>query len=69
MNKGKRLAASHLEWFVFTNLLAKLQKDENYRIAMIIAIQGYTGLRIGDTLKLKWSDFLDKIDLTLHEEK
>jgi integrase len=69
MNKGKRLAATHLEWHIVTNLLQKLQKDKNYRLLLLVGIPVYTGLRIGDVLKLKWNDFLGKTDLTVVEQK
>jgi len=69
MNKGKRISASHVEWHIITNLLQKLQKDKNYRLLLLIGIPIYTGLRIGDVLKLKWIDFLGKTDLTIVEQK
>jgi integrase len=69
MNKGKRLSAKHLEWHIVTSLLQKLQKDQNYRLLLIVGIPVYTGLRIGDVLKLKWGDFLGKTDLTIIEQK
>ena len=69
MNKGKKLSATFIEWYVFTNLLQKLQKDNNFRMALLIGIPGYLGLRIGDCLKLKWSDILNKTDLIIQEGK
>lgn len=69
MNKGKRISATHLEWHIVTSLLQKLKKDQNYRLLLIVGIPVYTGLRIGDVLKLTWGDFLGKTDLTIIEQK
>jgi integrase len=66
---GQKTTATHLEWHVITTLLLKLQKDKNYRLALLIGIQAFTGLRVGDVLKLKYSDFLNKSDLTIVEQK
>jgi integrase len=69
MNKGRRLSATFVEWHQLTNLIAKLMKDQKYRLALLVSIPSYCGLRIGDVLRLRWIDILDKNDLIIQEGK
>jgi len=67
--KGTTTTCSFLEWEKAIYLVSKLEKEENYKISLLIAIGIYTGMRISDILSLKWSDILDKQSLTIKEQK
>ena len=57
----------HIEWSEVTRLVDSLKKDNN-RIHLLITIQSMLGLRVGDVLSLKWSDF-DSEELCITERK
>ena len=46
-----------LEWNKAKKALDKLEKAGNYNSMLLLAVGFYTGLRIGDILQLKYSDF------------
>lgn len=57
--KNQDSTTSAIEWNELVSLLAKLEaKDEN-RMLLYCTIATFTGLRIGDILKLKWADIID----------
>lgn len=57
---------NYLEWEHFLAFLAHLK---GHKLRLLFAIQGYCGLRVGDTLKLKWEDILNKNQIDIIEEK
>ncbi len=66
--KGNITTTSYLAWEEFKRLLSMLKSDGKSRTHMLYATCGYTGLRIGDVLKLTWGDISsDKI--TIKESK
>lgn len=65
----QKRAADALKWDDAMRLIASLQEDGRYREAMIAAIGCYMGLRISDTLQLRWKDLLPKDHLELVEIK
>ena len=67
--KGQTTKASYLEWDSMLVLLQKLERDGQYKFELLIATGCYTGLRIGDLLKLRWIDVLNRDDLELTEGK
>jgi integrase len=67
--KGQSTKASYLEWDSMLVLLQKLERDEQYKFQLLIATGCFTGLRIGDLLKLRWSDVYNREDLELTEGK
>jgi len=67
--KGQLTKASYLEWDSMLVLLQKLERDGQYKFELLIAIGCFTGLRIGDLLKLRWSDVYNREDLELTEGK
>lgn len=67
--KGQLTKADYLEWNEMILLLQKLERDNEYKFQLLIATGCFTGLRISDLLKLKWSDVLNKDSLLLVETK
>lgn len=66
--KGNITTTSYLDWDEFLSLLDKLKEDNKTKTRILYAAMGYTGLRIGDVLKLKWGDLLGD-EITLKEQK
>jgi len=67
--KGTSTKADYLEWDSMLLLLQKLERDQEYKFQLLIAVGSYTGLRISDLLKLKWVDVLGKGSIELIEGK
>jgi len=67
--KGQRTTTTSLDWDQFRSLIAKLERDGNYKYCLLIAIGVFTGLRISDLLQLKFSDFENTDILTIQEKK
>ena len=54
--KGQLTKASYLEWDSMLLLIQKLERDCEYKFALIFSVGCFTGLRIGDLLRLRWED-------------
>jgi integrase len=67
--KGVLTTTTYLEWEKTQYLINKLIKEENYKIALLIALGTYTGLRIGDIQRLKWANILNVDSYTIIEQK
>ncbi|MHB8261500.1 MAG: tyrosine-type recombinase/integrase [Bacteroidia bacterium] len=67
--RKKQVATSGVDWNVMLGLTQRLKQDEMYRDYLLITVGCYFGLRIGDLLKLRWSDVAGKDELLLKEEK
>ena len=67
--KGQSTKASFLEWDSMLLLLQKLERDKQYKFQLLFAVGCYTGLRIGDILKLKWLDVWNCDSIELIEGK
>jgi integrase len=67
--KGTTTKASFLEWDSMLVLLQKLERDGQYKFQLLIGVGCYTGLRIGDLLKLRWKDVYKRETLELVEGK
>ena len=67
--KGQSTKASFLEWDSMLLLLQKMERDGQYKFQLLFAVGCYTGLRIGDILKLKWQDVYNCDALELVEGK
>jgi integrase len=67
--KGQITTTSFLEWDSMLLLLQKLERDGQYKFQLLIATGCYSGLRIGDLLKLKWLDVYNRESLDLVEGK
>ncbi len=67
--KGQSTTASFLEWDSMLVLLQKLERDSQYKFQLLIAVGCFTGLRISDLLKLRWSDVLTHDHILVTEGK
>ncbi len=66
--KGQKTTTSSLNWDDFKSLIGKLERDKEYKFCLLITIGVFTGLRISDLLKLRFSQFESEI-LTIQEQK
>lgn len=66
--KGQRTTTSSMDWDSFKSLIGKLERDGEYKFCLLISIGVFTGLRISDLLKLRFSQFESDI-LTIEEQK
>jgi len=67
--KGQKTTSSFVDWNTVTTLTLKLERDGNWKFAILISIGIFTGLRISDILSLKWNDLLKKDSLGITEKK
>lgn len=67
--KGQITKAGYLEWDSMLLLLQKLERDQQYKFELLIAVGCFTGLRVGDLLKLRWNEILGKVELRVREGK
>jgi len=67
--KFSQTTADYLEWNEAMNLIRKLYSDEQYTISLYIACSVFFGLRVSDSLSLRWEDLLHKDELLLIEKK
>jgi integrase len=57
---------SYLEWEEYKSLLTKIKGS---KLRLLIAFQGYCGLRVGDVLNLKWGDIVNNSEVVITEQK
>jgi integrase len=67
--KNQLTKTTFLHWDVMLVLLSKLERDENYKFLLLFATGCFTGLRVGDLLKLRWCDLYKCETLELIEGK
>lgn len=67
--KGQNTTTTYMDWNDFISVITRLEKDENYKFCLLIAIGVFTGLRISDLLSLKYSDLLSGETFTIKEKK
>ncbi|MDO6813254.1 tyrosine-type recombinase/integrase [Tenacibaculum soleae] len=67
--KGQKTTSDFLEWDKMKTLVLKLERDGDFKFALLISCGCYLGLRISDLLQLKWSDLLYKEYCELIEKK
>ena len=60
---------SGIEWNSLLGLLVQLKKANRYREYLLIGTGAYLGLRASDLLDLRWSDVLNKDEVTITEKK
>jgi integrase len=58
-----------MDWDDFKSLIGKLERDGEYKFCLLITIGVFTGLRIGDLLKLRFNQFENSEILTIQEQK
>jgi integrase len=69
IKKNLKTECSGLEWGQFLTLTEKLKRNKNTKFLLLVSIGGYCGLRLGDMLRLKWSDVISHDELILNEGK
>ena len=52
---GQKTTTAPLRWSQASTLIKGLMTDHNYNTALLVAAGIYFGLRIGDTLQLRWA--------------
>ena len=58
-----------MDWNDFKSLIGKLERDKEYKFCLLFAVGVFTGLRISDLLKLRYSQFDNTEILTVQEQK
>jgi len=58
-----------MDWDDFKSLIGKLERDGEFKFCLLITIGVFTGLRISDLLKLRFSQFENSDILTILEQK
>lgn len=66
---GQKTTTSAMSWEDFKSLIAKLERDREYKFCLLITIATFTGLRISDLLGLRYSQFENGDLLTIVETK
>ena len=67
--KGQNTTTTYMDWNDFISVITRLEKDENYKFCLLIAIGVFTGLRISDLLSLRYSDLLNGETFSIKEKK
>ena len=67
--KGQKTKSDFLEWERMQSLVLKLERDGEYKFALLIATGSYIGLRISDLLQIKWVQILNQEYFTISEKK
>lgn len=67
--KGQKTTSDFLEWEKMQSLVLKLERDNDYKFALLIATGSYIGLRISDLLQLRWNQVLNEEYFTIIEKK
>jgi len=67
--RGQKTTTTSMDWDTFKSLIGKLERDGDYKFCLLIAIGVFTGLRISDLLKLRFSQFENNDILTIVEQK
>jgi integrase len=66
---GQKTTTTFLAWETYLSLVAKLERDKNYKFCLLLAVGVNTGLRISDLLKLKLSDIQNNDSFKINEGK
>lgn len=66
---GQTTTSDYIEFSDFQKLLKDIHEAKEYRWEAFLTISFVTGLRISDTLQLKWSDLLGAEGLAVTEKK
>jgi len=67
--KGQKTTSDFLEWDKKQTLVLKLERDGDYKFALLIATGSYVGLRCNDLLQLRWSQLLNQPSFSITEKK
>ena len=67
--KGQKTTTTSMDWDQFKSLISKLERDGENKYCLLISIGVFTGLRIGDLLQLRFSQFENGETFTIVEKK
>lgn len=67
--QGQRTTTGAMDWDDFRSLIAKMERDGEYKYCLMMTIGVFTGLRISDLLQLRFSQFENGDILTVQEKK
>ena len=67
--KGQRTTTTSMSWEDFKSIIAKLERDGEYKFCLLITVATFTGLRISDLLGLRFSQFENGDLITIVEKK
>jgi integrase len=67
--KYSNTTADYLEWSEAINLIHKLEKAEEWKMSLFVAVSIFFGLRVSDTLSLTWEQILGKDEFEIVEKK
>jgi len=67
--KGTKTTADFLPWHEALALIQRLEREQKYDLAMLVACGAYTGLRISDLLKLTWKQIIQQQHIQIVEQK
>jgi integrase len=66
---GQKTTTTSMSWEDFKSLISKLERDNEFKFCLLIAVGVFTGLRISDLLKLRFSQFEGTEILSIQEQK
>ena len=66
---GQKTTTTSMSWEDFKSLISKLERDNEFKFCLLIAVGVFTGLRISDLLKLQFNQFENTEILTIQEQK
>jgi len=67
--QGQRTSTTAMDWDDFRSLVAKMERDGEYKYCLLLTIGVFTGLRISDLLQLRFDQFENGDILTIQEKK
>jgi len=67
--QGQKTTTTSMDWDQFKSLISKLERDGENKYCLLISIGVFTGLRIGDLLQLRFSQFENTETFTIVETK
>ena len=66
---GQKTKSDFIPWNKMQSTVLKLERDNQFKYALLIGVGSYVGLRISDLRILKWNDILNKQILVVTEKK
>lgn len=66
---GQRTTTGAMDWDDFRSLVAKMERDGQYKYCLLLAIGVFTGLRISDLLQIRFDQIENGEILTIQEKK
>lgn len=67
--KGQKTTTGYINWSDLTQMILKLQRDQEPKFCLLISLGCFLGIRISDILKLTWIQILDVEVLAINEQK